>query len=392
MQRFALLTTLLALAFAPRAARAQDVPVSPPGGPGSSALVTPADTLASGNVAASDASLGPDAERELDAAFAIVRRASLWRDTVTWSRVEPDVRAIAEGSQSAADTYPALRALLARLGDHHSFFMRPQSAAAFGSEGAANPRASVRVQAAGIGYVAVPAYNGGNGAAVDSYVRAAYDSLAHAVASGAGTCRWIVDLRGNTGGNMWPMLGAVRPFVGEDDLGAFVTGGIGGRPWRAGDRVRVTPPPSLHRLDSANVAVLVDSRTASSGEATAIAFIGRARTRTFGVPTAGLSTGNLPMSLPDGAMLVVTTAVDADRTGKVYSDGITPDEVILGVPIDAPGYSHDDPQMERAQAWLESRSCAQLPTRRRSHHRAPAATKTARRTLSDSAGTRGRRR
>jgi len=391
MQRFALLITLLALAFAPRAARAQDVPVSPLGGPGSS-VVIPADTVASGNVAAHDASLGPDAERELDAAFAIVRRASLWRDTVTWSRVESDIRTIAAGSQSAADTYPALRALLARLGDHHSFFMRPQSAAAFGSEGAANPRASVRVQAAGIGYIAVPAYNGGDGAAVDSYVRAAYDSLAHTIASGAGTCRWIVDVRGNTGGNMWPMLGAVRSFVGEDDLGAFVTGGIGGPPWRAGDRVGVTPPSSLHRLDSANVAVLVDSRTASSGEATAIAFIGRARTRTFGVPTAGLSTGNLPMSLPDGAMLVVTTSVDADRTGTLYSDGITPDEIIPGVPIDAPGYSHDDPQMERAQAWLESRSCAQVPVHKVHQHRKPAATKTARRAFSDSAGTRGRRR
>lgn len=390
MQRFALLTTLLALAFAPRVARAQDVP-GPSLGSGAP-VVTSSDTVAAGDVAAADASLGPDAERELSAAFAIVRRASLWRDTVTWSRVESDVRAIAAGSQSAADTYPALRALLARLGDHHSFFMRPQSAAAFGGEGAANPRATVRVQAAGIGYIAVPAYNGGDRGAVDSYVRAAYDSLAHAMASGAGTCRWIVDLRGNTGGNMWPMLGAVRSFVGENDLGTFVTGGVTGRPWRAGDRVGVTPPVALRPLDSANVAVLVDSRTASSGEATAIAFIGRARTRTFGVPTAGLSTGNVPMSLPDGAMLVVTTAVDADRTGTLYSDGITPDEVIPGVPIDAPGYSHDDPQMERAQAWLESRSCAQLPVHHPARHHAPAVVKTARRALSDSAGTRGRRR
>lgn len=392
MQRFAYLTTLLALLVAPPAARAQDVPSSSPGVSGAPAYVTMVDTLTGSGVVVPDASLGADAARELDAAFAIVRRASLWRDTVTWSRVESDVRAIAAGSQSAADTYPALRALLARLGDHHSFFMRPQSAAAFGSEGAANPRAMVRVQAMGIGYIAVPAYNGGDGTAVDAYVRAAYDSLAHVVASGAGTCRWIVDLRGNTGGNMWPMLGAVRSFVGEDALGAFVTGGVSGEPWRAGDRVGVTPLASLRALDSANVAVLIGPRTASSGEATAIAFIGRARTRTFGLPTAGLSTGNLPMSLPDGAMLVVTTAVDADRSGKLYSDGVTPDEVIPSVPIDAPGYSHDDPQMERAQAWLESRSCAQLPAHRPARHAAPAAVKTTRRALTGSAGTRGRRR
>ena len=392
MQRFALLSTLLALVFAPCAAYAQDVPGSSIGGSPSSGYLGSADTVAS-NVAAPDAALGPDAERELDSAFSIVRRASLWRDTVTWSRVEVDVRALAAGSHSAADTYPALRLLLARLGDHHSFFMRPQSAAAFGGEGAENPRAAVHVQATGVGYIAIPAYNGGDDLAAESYVRDAYDSLAVAIANGAGTCRWIVDLRTNTGGNMWPMLGALRTFVGEDGLGAFVTAGVSGPLWYAGDRVDVSPPAMLASLDSANVAVLVGPRTASYGEAVAISFIGRARTRTFGLPTAGLSTGNIPVSLPDGAMLVVTTAVDADRSGKQYGEGIVPDEVIARASGDAPGDQVIDPQMQRAQAWLESRSCAQHPAPLHPSYRAePAAARTAGRAVTDSAERRGRRR
>lgn len=33
---------------------------------------------------------------------------------------------------------------------------------------------------------------------------------------------WIVDLRGNGGGNMWPMIAGVGPVLGEGTAGAFV--------------------------------------------------------------------------------------------------------------------------------------------------------------------------
>jgi carboxyl-terminal processing protease len=304
-------------------------------------------------VVQANAPLAPEAQRELDSAFAIVRRGSLWRDTVTWSRVEPEVRAMATGSETAADTYAAIRALLAHLGDHHSFLMRPQGAAAVRTGGAENPRPLVRVQTDGIGYISVPAYIGFDTAAAESYVRAVHDSLARAVAKGAGTCRWILDLRTNGGGNMWPMLAGLQPFVGEEELGSFVSAAETGPLWHARDHVDVKPPATLAPLESANVAVLTGPRTASSGEAVTIAFIGRPRTRMFGLPTAGLSTANTTKMLPDGAMIVLTTAVEADRTGKRYGEQLTPDELI---PAAANGTTAD-PQMDRAIVWLMSQVC-----------------------------------
>jgi len=303
---------------------------------------------------AANAPLAPEAQRELDSAFAIVRRSSLWRDTVTWSRVESDVRALAAGSETAAETYPAIRALLGRLGDHHSFLMRPQGASAFRTGGAENPRPTVRVQREGIGYISVPAYGGADAAAAESYARAVHDSLARAMANGAGACRWILDLRTNGGGNMWPMLAGLRPFVGDAGLGSFASG-TGSTPlWHAGDQVHVQPPATLAPLEKANVAVLYGPNTASSGEAVAISFIGRPRTRSFGLATAGLSTSNEPKTLPDGAMILLTTAVETDRTGKRYGEKLPPDEVI---PAGAKG-ARDDPQMDRAVAWLVSQPCA----------------------------------
>jgi C-terminal processing protease CtpA/Prc len=298
------------------------------------------------------APLAPEAQRELDAAFMIVRRGSLWRDTVTWSAVERDVHAIAAGSETAADTYPAIRALLTRLGDHHSFLMKPHGAAALRTGGSENPRPLVRVETSGVGYISVPAYSGIDKAASESYVQTVYDSLAVAVANGAG-CRWIVDLRTNGGGNMWPMLGGLRPFLGEVGLGSFVSPAGAGPLWHARDQVALKLPATLAPLESANVAVLTGPRTASSGEAVAISFIGRPRTRSFGLPTAGLSTANTTMALPDGAMIMLTTAVEADRTGKRYGGKVSPDELILAPATDAA----DDPQMDRAVAWLKSQSC-----------------------------------
>ncbi|HEY4215531.1 MAG TPA: S41 family peptidase [Gemmatimonadaceae bacterium] len=304
-------------------------------------------------VVAANAPLGLDAQRELDSAFMIAHRSSLWRDTVTWSRVEPEVRAIAAGSETADDTYPAIQALLRRLGDHHSFLMKPQAASAFLVGGAENPRPLVRVQTNGLGYVSVPAYSGSDRTAEESYVRTVFDSLTHAVTNGAGTCRWIVDLRANGGGNMWPMLGGLRPFLGEAGLGSFEYGSGPSPLWHARDQVNVEPPMTLAPLESANVAVLTGPHTGSSGEAVTISFIGRPRTRSFGLPTAGLSTANSTMTLPDGAMILLTTAVEADRTGKRYGDKIAPDETIAAA---VPGATAD-PQMDRAIAWLESQPC-----------------------------------
>ena len=65
----------------------------------------------------------------------------------------------------------------------------------------------------------------------------------------------------------------------------------------------------------APVAVLVGSRTASSGEAAALRFIGRPGARTVGQPTDGFTTGNSDYGLADGARLLFPTGRIRDRLG-----------------------------------------------------------------------------
>ena len=93
--------------------------------------------------------------------------------------------------------------------------------------------------------------------------------------------------------------------------------------------------------------MLTSRVTASSGEATLIAFRGLGRAATFGGPTAGYATGNLVFELADGAKLLVANVADADRAGRVYGDR----------PI-APDFPAPDPEAA-AGKWLRKRgACA----------------------------------
>jgi len=125
-----------------------------------------------------NAPLAPPAQRTLDSAIAIVRAQSLWRDTVTWSQVLPEVRAAAAGAQSASEVHPAIAMLLGRLGDHHSFIMKPQATRQFQTGGTQNPRPVVQASNDSVGYISVPAYSGAERQAMLDYAKDVQDSLA----------------------------------------------------------------------------------------------------------------------------------------------------------------------------------------------------------------------
>jgi carboxyl-terminal processing protease len=184
---------------------------------------------------------------------------------------------------------------------------------------------------------------------------------------------WIVDLRGNTGGDMWPMLTGIGPILGDGVLGSFVAadgninwfyqdGKSGTRNPAGLETVSLTldEAPALNSMTTATpVAVLVDGSTASSAEAITIAFHGRPNTRSFGTHTAGKSTAVQPYKLDDGAEIFLTTAIDADRSGKPYPDGITPDQVFpasASMPLEA-----NDPVVQAAMSWLGASSSPAPP-------------------------------
>ncbi len=295
-----------------------------------------------------DGPLAEPASKVLEAAIAIVKQNALRRAEVAWSTVEPRVRAYAAGAQTSADVYPAIRYLLSELGDHHSFLSPPSQTTAMRTGSVQNLDPEVRSASDGVGYVKVPGYQGWEPSGMRAYAGRLHqllDTVRESV-----ECGWVVDLRQDMGGNMWPMLAGLKPFLGDAALGTFESPSQSSPPWRAGAGVGVQPSPSLASLESAWVAVLTGPRTASSGEAVTIAFRGRPRTRSFGLPTAGLSTANETFPLPDGAALLLTTGIEADRTGRRYGDKIEPDQLVGNDP------ANGDLAIEVATQWLRASS------------------------------------
>lgn len=180
---------------------------------------------------------------------------------------------------------------------------------------------------------------------------------------------WLIDLRGNGGGNMWPMLAGIGDVLGEGDLGAYEypngerevwfykAGKAGSHSAQGQDDVGASlEKPPLTLSGPPWVAVLLDRGTASSGEAIAISFAGRPRQRSFGEHTAGFSTSNQMYPLADGSSLFLCVAIEADRTGRRYPNGLDPD-VKLPAPDSRPA-EDKDAVLQAAESWIASQSKA----------------------------------
>lgn len=136
-------------------------------------------------------------------------------DPTTW----PAQRAEAEQSvRSAPDTYPALRKALATAGGKHSKFL-PAGESLSDLDPTPPPPPSVTSTPDGVSTVTVPELVTEDPNALQQYA----DTIASGLhrAAPATWCGWIVDLRGNEGGNMWPMIAGLSPLLPDGTLLSF---------------------------------------------------------------------------------------------------------------------------------------------------------------------------
>src|SRR3984885_5028782 len=365
-------------------------------------LLSPAVSLAAKKPAPppeNSTKITPDAAAFLDNAIDIMRQHALHGQGVDWEALRAEAFKRAGGAFNPIDTYPAIYWSLVQLGDPGSHLRLPpglypdqiallqQAEKEATNSVPASARTETTVptgftsrrlpeghivtsQGRNFGYVVLPRCSAKDNDGLLLYaadVRRILTDLSSQNPKG-----WIVDLRGNTGGNMWPMLTGIGPILGDGVVGSFVAAD-GSIPWfyqdgKTGTRNQAGLETVSLTLDdapvlmtpSAPVAVLVDTSTASSAEAITIAFHGRADTRFFGSRTAGKSTAVQPFKLDDGAELYLTTAIDADRSGKSYPDGFTPDQIVSVSGSSVPQESND-PVIQAAQSWLAAGTAPVAP-------------------------------
>lgn len=300
----------------------------------------------------------PEAKAYLDRTIALFREQHINSAKMDWPALTQRAYAAAAGAKTTADTYPAIRLIIQELGEKHTLFIDPDDARADmtgHATGTAKPpiRLPEAVRLAnGIGVIRLYGIIG----SADDIQRYSKVGKSEVMAlRGQGVCKFILDLREDTGGNMYPMIDAVADLLGDGVLGTFVSPNGQYNPWllRNGQStesspVNALPTRTVLAADASPVAVLIGPMTASAGEFTAMSFEGRPNTRFFGTSTAGYVTANQPIHLTDGAIIAMTVGWGLDRTGKKYVDRIIPDEETgAGAPTEI-----------AAVKWLMAQPCA----------------------------------
>ncbi|MEO0339271.1 MAG: S41 family peptidase, partial [Bacteroidota bacterium] len=244
------------------------------------------------------------------------------------------VMRMGEDANSVQATHRAVEHALVLLEDNHSFFISSNNTYLYADTDVRceRPLNGSRVIPNNIGYVSVPGFLGEtNSEDAKDFAKTIQEQIR--IADIDSLDGWIVDLRWNSGGNMWPMLAGIGPLLGPGPAGYFIdpegnesswsyTNGISysGR----SRQTQILEPYQLKNPDP-RVAILIDNACVSSGEAIAISFKGRPDTQFFGKPTCGFSTGNRIFRLPHNTTLVLTGATMADRNKKAYGAAVEPD-------------------------------------------------------------------
>ena len=282
----------------------------------------------------------PSAERYGKDALATIGKNGIYSGSDEWKSTYEECLKMIENAESYEDTYPAIKKALSVCGGKHSMLMtKSESQSTSDSYDEVLPTVSLNGD---IAVIKLPDFLG-TAEAGRKYAKVAEDFIHENRDKINGV---VLDLRGNTGGDMGPMATAVSSLLPDGELmyyhyrsydvpvtlkdGVISNAGTGGKSLYPDEKLKVP------------VAILTDDMTASSGEALTLCFRGLENVKTFGAPTAGYTSVNMLYSLYDGAQMYLTVAFDKAHTGEIFKEtSIEPD-----VATDSP--------LEAALEWLRS--------------------------------------
>jgi len=276
----------------------------------------------------------------------IVKKHSIYTDSLDWTSIDKDLKSLGKGLKTVEDAKVLTNYVLQQLrkaGDNHSFVQNKVAAEKYASSNTAQDTVISKLLPNNIGYISVPAFGSTNKEVGEQFAQKIQSQIKKLDTENE-IKGWVVDLRRNGGGNMYPMIAGLKPLIGNGTLGYFVKG-KSKIEWKS--YVKVTEAYTL-KNQSNNIAVLIGPRTGSSGEMTAITFIGKPNTKFFGEPSAGYITANSMHALSDGSNLLLASSYSADRNGKKYLDRIYPEVV-------AKSTATNDLALEMAAGWILGR-------------------------------------
>lgn len=260
-------------------------------------------------------------------------RKGLYAKGEEWEAMKKE--ALSQETETLEEAQEIINKAAKVAGGKHSYLMPANKAQAREKRSNEEVSPSVTMIEDSICMIHLPAFAGDDENCL-RYARTVLDSIPDTV---KGVC---IDLRGNHGGNMYPMIAAVHRFLPDDIFLKFKMR----RRFQSVMPIDKEFVAKIVGIDiepriNCPVAILTDEATASSGEAVLLSFRGLDNARVFGSPTAGYASANESIIFYNGSILALTVSCDIARTDEVFCE----DPIVPDVETDSPE--------EDAMSWLK---------------------------------------
>lgn len=288
----------------------------------------------------------------VDSLYTFIKYNSVLRSTVDWKQIDKKFKEQIKYSKSLKDTMNCFVTVLEALNDVHSqiylsnqfyghyphfddsvlVWLRPLNDRAISETN----KIHSEIFADKVGYIRVPSMQVYDPTQINSYAQSLNDIIIEL----SKKCKkgFIIDLRLNGGGNLYPMLSGLSQFLGNQTIG-FETdvNDSTTRTWElkngnfviGGYQTTDIKTKRKSNLKSIPIVVIIGPVTKSSGSMTAIAFKGRPNTIFIGEPTAdGYTTSNGYFQFAPNLTLNFATNYVADRNNCIYKTTVNPEILI----------------------------------------------------------------
>jgi carboxyl-terminal processing protease len=169
----------------------------------------------------------------LDKSLLIIENNALNSQKVNWKELRENVYSKASGAKRYEDILSIYPYIFEQIDDHHGSLKYKDKTYSWNKndgvkvnnaiKAATKKYTSVRSEKIGreVGYILIPGNNDFRGQHMDSISRDIKNAIAKI--NDKHIKGWIIDLRINTGGNMYPMIAGLTEFIGEGRVGGFIT-------------------------------------------------------------------------------------------------------------------------------------------------------------------------
>lgn len=290
----------------------------------------------------------------LDSIIAVAKEHSLYTKNVDWESLEKEMKSNLKNDSLTAIIKP-VEFMFSQLGDFHgalyvngnrynSFYKSeyhyPVNMNVFNRINSIGSEVKGEIINEQIAYLKIPHFHTSNKEQISEYTSKIRNTICDLKSKKP--IGWIIDLRLNIGGNMYPMLSGLGELFPNLTLGGDSKDGKNYHSnwyiengnlhmWNS----PMTNSTILCNIDEKNineekkVVFLIGRYTSSSGEAVASAFKGQKNTRLIGEITSGWSstTGWFPIS--DSVLFSPTVAYFMSKDSTLHTDGIAPDDLIV---------------------------------------------------------------